>query len=169
MTMIAVYKKFFLMLGVTVLLCLSASVVWSETMDDLVKRDGLYYKKFNNVPFTGTIDGKIQGSFKNGKRNGSWIIYWDNGQLRSKGDYKNGMYDGSWIKYGDNGQLRSKGHYKNGMYDGSWIKYGDDGQLWSKGNFRNGKHEGSWVFYKYDGSLDKVNSGTYKDGKRISD
>ncbi len=35
--MIAVYKKFFLMLGVTVLLCLSASVVWSETMDDLVK------------------------------------------------------------------------------------------------------------------------------------
>ena len=27
--MIAVYKKFFLMLGVTVLLCLSASVVWS--------------------------------------------------------------------------------------------------------------------------------------------
>ena len=29
--MIAVYKKFFLMLGVTVLLCLSASVVWSET------------------------------------------------------------------------------------------------------------------------------------------
>jgi len=33
--MITVYKKFFLMLGVTVLLCLSASVVWSETMDDL--------------------------------------------------------------------------------------------------------------------------------------
>ena len=29
--MIAVYKKFFLMLGVTVLLCISASVVWSET------------------------------------------------------------------------------------------------------------------------------------------
>jgi len=29
--MIAVYKKFFLILGVTVLFCLSASVVWSET------------------------------------------------------------------------------------------------------------------------------------------
>ena len=29
--MIAAYKKFFLMMGVTVLLCLSASVVWSKT------------------------------------------------------------------------------------------------------------------------------------------
>ena len=29
--MIAVYKNFFLFLGVTVLFCLSASVVWSET------------------------------------------------------------------------------------------------------------------------------------------
>ena len=35
--MIAVYKKLLLMLGVTVLLCLSASVVWSETMSGLVK------------------------------------------------------------------------------------------------------------------------------------
>ncbi len=29
--MTAVYKKFFLMLGITVLLCISASIVWSET------------------------------------------------------------------------------------------------------------------------------------------
>ena len=50
--MIAVYKKFILMLGVTVLLCLSASIVWSETMDDLVKRNGVYYKKFSNKPST---------------------------------------------------------------------------------------------------------------------
>ena len=50
--MIAVYKKFFLMLGVTVLLCLSASVVWSETIqkDKLVWRDGITYKKFSIEP-----------------------------------------------------------------------------------------------------------------------
>ena len=97
--MIEVYKKFFLFLGLTILLCLYASIVWSETMDDLVKRDGLSYKKFTEVPFTGDITGKRKGSYKNGKEDGSWISYWDNGQLRSKGDYKNGMYDGSWIKY----------------------------------------------------------------------
>ena len=54
---ITVYKKFFLMLGVTILLCLSASVVWSENIDDLVKRNGVYYKKFSDVPFNGKVDG----------------------------------------------------------------------------------------------------------------
>ena len=39
----------------------------------------------------------------------------------------------------------------------------------AKGNYKNDKKEGSWVIYKYDGSVDKVNSGTYKDGKKISD
>ena len=30
------------------------------TLDDLVERDGLYYKKFTNVPFTGDVTGKSQ-------------------------------------------------------------------------------------------------------------
>ena len=62
---------------------------WSETRDDLVIRDRLYYKKFSDVPFTGKLTGQFQGSFKNGKREGSWLRYWENGQLWRKGDYKN--------------------------------------------------------------------------------
>jgi len=152
----------------TILFCLTSSVGWSETIDDLVKRDGLYYKKFSDVPFTGKITGKTTGSFKNGKLDGSWISYHDNGQLMSKGDYKNGKSEGSWISYHDNGLLMSKGDYKNGNQEGSWVGYMDDGQLRYKGDFKNGKREGSWVIYEYDGSVDKVNSGTYKDGKKIN-
>ena len=40
----------------------------SETLGDLVERKGLYYKKFSNVPFTGTFTGFLRGSFKDGKR-----------------------------------------------------------------------------------------------------
>ena len=53
MTMIAVYKKFFLMLGVTVLLCLSASVVWSE--QKLIPLKMNIYSKFSDKP-----NGKVQ-------------------------------------------------------------------------------------------------------------
>ena len=35
---------------------LLASPSWSETKDDLVERDGLYYKNFSNVPFDGKIN-----------------------------------------------------------------------------------------------------------------
>ena len=61
-----------------------------ETMDDLVEREGLFYKKFTVVPFTGNTTGIRQGTFRNGKEEGPWIIYWNNGQLQTKGTYKDG-------------------------------------------------------------------------------
>ena len=47
-----------------VLISLVSFPSWSETltMDDLVWRDDLYYKKFTNVPFTGEVSGLENGS-----------------------------------------------------------------------------------------------------------
>ena len=115
-------------------------------IDELIEREGLYYKKFTDVPFTGKVDGEEQqGSFKDGKRDGSWINYYSNGQLCYKGEYKNGKRYGSWFYYYNNGQLNSKGNF--------WL---DD-------------KEGSWVFFYKDGFIDEELSGTYKNDIRISD
>ena len=46
---------------------LLSSPSWSETMDDLVERDGLFYKKFTDIPFSGEITGLRNGRIKNGK------------------------------------------------------------------------------------------------------
>ena len=73
-----------------VLMCLMSFPSWGETSDDLVLRDGLYYEKFTAVPFTGEVEGKWKGSIKNGKREGTWVTYHDNGQLWNKGNYTNG-------------------------------------------------------------------------------
>ena len=40
-----------------VLMSLLSLPSWGLTMDDLVEREGIYYKKFTDVPFTGEIDG----------------------------------------------------------------------------------------------------------------
>ena len=50
-------------------------------MDDLVERDGLFYKKFTDIPFSGEITGLRNGRIKNGKESGLWKIYYPNGQL----------------------------------------------------------------------------------------
>ena len=145
--MITVYKKFFLMLGVTVLLCISASVVWGEDYSNLVERplySNVYYKKFSDVPFTGKVTGLQKGYLKNGVRHGLWIAYWDNGQLRYKGNYKNGKSHGEHVAYYQNGQLRLKGKYVNG------------------------KREGYFQDYDIKGSLDLRTSGTYKNDEKIS-
>ena len=120
---------------------LLSSPSWSETMDDLVERNGLYYKQFTDVPFTGNITGDEQVSFKNGKREGAWVRYFDNGQLSDKGNFKNGYKVGAWVGYHDNGQLLFKGNYKDGYKEGVWINYWEDGTVRKKhtGTFKNGK------------------------------
>ena len=129
----------------TCLLFLSPNVVLSETIKDLVKRDGLYYKKFSNVPFSGVTTGNEQGTFKNGKQ------------------------EGAWVGYHTNGQLSNTGNWKNGKRHGAWVSYWENGQLWYKGNYKNGSREGVWVNYNKDGRVYKENTGTYKKGKKISD
>ena len=129
-----------------ILLFLSAPS-FAESMDDLVERDGLYYKKFTDVPFTGKIESKLmKGSMKNGKPVGDWIGYHENGQLHFKGL-----------------------HNENGEREGLWVEYRENGRLRMKGELKNGKREGYWEAYLPTGGIDPVNAGTFKNDKKISD
>ena len=153
----------------TVLFCLTSSVGWSETWDELIKRDGIYYKKFSDEPFNGNVTDDIKGSFKNGKKDGSWFYYSSNGQLSSKGNFKNGKKVGLWIGYWDNGLINYKTEYKNDVLEGSHLEYQNNGQLYSKGKRKNGEKHGYWFFYEKDGSLNQSRTGTYKNNNKISD
>jgi antitoxin component YwqK of YwqJK toxin-antitoxin module len=180
----------------TCLIFLSPNVVLSETLSDLVKTDGLYYKKFSQVPFTGKItEGLTQGSFRNGKWDGPYVDYHSNGRVFAKGTYKNGIKEGEWVwydVYGErfpdisgtykngkqegsrigyfkNGLLRQKGNYKNGNREGPWAYYYENGQLMRKGTFKNGFRNGAWVYYNEDGTLNKFATGTFKNEKKVSD
>ena len=77
--------------SIVLIVLLFSTLALGETMKDLVVMDGLYYKKFTDVPFTGKVTGKDQGSFKDGEKDGPWVSYYYNGQLESKGTYKDGV------------------------------------------------------------------------------
>ena len=137
--------KLFKTLLTILFISLLSSPSWSETWDDLVQREGIYYPKFSEVPFSGEITGEFQGSFKNGKREGAWVFYHQNGQLMSKGNFKNGKLEGAQVLY-----------HKNG-------------QLFRKGNYKSGEREGAWVSYNNDGTVITSLTGIFKDGVKISD
>jgi antitoxin component YwqK of YwqJK toxin-antitoxin module len=86
-------------------------------MDDLVIREGLYYEKFTDVPFSGKIEGLQRGSFKDGKKDGPWVRYRDDGQLRDKGTFKDGKLHGPWVIYNEDGTVNEEytGTYKDGV------------------------------------------------------
>jgi len=155
--------------SVFLVVLLFPSIAFGETVkyEDLVKTDGLYYKKSSDVPFTGKTTGKIQGSFRKGKKHGPWVSYHNNGGIMSKGDYKNDKKVGPWVEYHENGQLEEKGTYKDGRPDGPWVSYWDNGQLSYKGIWKEGERVGLWVDYFKDGTVDVKYSGTYKNGKKV--
>jgi len=101
--------------SVVLLVLLFPALAFAETMDDLVERDGLHYKKFTDVPFTGKVAGKTHGSIKDGKQDGPWVRYHDNGQLFWKATFKNGKKDGPWVSYNRDGTVWDKGTFKDGV------------------------------------------------------
>ena len=88
-------------------LCETTGVGCPESVDatELVERDGIYYKKFTVVPFTGKTTGKEQRTYKDGELHGPWVCYVKNGQLWIKGTYKDGKMDGSWVSYRKDGTV----------------------------------------------------------------
>ena len=46
-----------------------------------------------------------RGAIKDGKEEGPWVGYWENGRLMYKGAYKNGKKHGCWVTYNEDGTL----------------------------------------------------------------
>ena len=162
----------------TFLFCFSSFVVWSETIEDLVQRNKIYYKKFSDTPFTGKISGKKKGSskayttqgfLKNGKKEGTWYKFFQGKKLMSQGDFRNGKKEGSWIEYHFDGQLFFKGNFNKDKQEGFWERYWWNGQLKRKGHYHNGKKEGNWISYNSEGQVNTEVTGIYKNDKKISD
>ena len=107
--------KLLKLLTLSLLISLLSLPSWSETYEDLIERTGLYYKKFTNVPFTGEVVGKSSGKIKNGKREGLWKIFHENGQFSSK------AFDRSHI-IGEIGEVLS-GKVKSRLFPSDFTLY----------------------------------------------
>ena len=152
------------MIFLTFLVFFITHSVHSETMGDLIWKKGIYYKKNTNIPFSGNISGNFKGQIQNGKKEGTWVRYYINGQLFSVSNYKKGKKNGAWITYNNEGHLIEKGQYENDLEEGSWIRLFDNGIINYKGKFKNGKKTGSWIAYYYNGKLKY--QGNYKNGTK---
>ena len=72
---------------------------------------------------------QMVGEFKEKRRDGKWIYYYENGNIWSEGFFKNGKSDGPRILYYENGKIYIEGHYKDDRQVGIWKYYNDKGIL----------------------------------------
>ena len=115
-------------------------------MDEVVKRDDIFYRKFSNIPFSGHIESyhpngqlKIIGDLSGGKKVGNWIEYYLSGIKKSEGQFAKGKKDGPWVYYFLNANIKEKQFYIEGNKDGLWEKFDVNGTVVQTDSYQNGK------------------------------
>jgi hypothetical protein len=126
----------------------------------------LYYKKSSSVPFTGKIIGKEIGLIKKGKKEGSWVGYYDNGKLRysvnfKNGDWEVGSYNGQGTFTYSNGD-KYLGEFKNGKKHGQGNYAFSNGDKYF-GEWRKDKRHGKGIFTWANGDFEEQD---YIQGKK---
>src|SRR5687768_12775428 len=66
-----------------------------------------------------------------------YILYYQNGKVKSKGSFVKNKAEGKWEYYYENGNLKSKGELKGGENNGLWTYYYENGNLNMEGEVFN--------------------------------
>ncbi|HAM98693.1 MAG TPA: hypothetical protein DCQ26_08770 [Marinilabiliales bacterium] len=72
---------------------------------------------------------KVEGTYKEGEKEGQWIFYFENGEQWSVGFFEKGLRTGKAKVYHENGKVFYTGEYVRGQKHGTWKFYNDEGEL----------------------------------------
>ena len=97
-----------------------------------------------------------QGTYKDGKVWGRWTWWYDNGHKKEEGSWNQNGKFGEWIDWEENGLMNRRETYKDGKLNGFWTKYYDNGKRMSEGTYENGEKVGKWTWYNEDGTIGRV-------------
>ncbi|GAB4141556.1 MAG: hypothetical protein Fur0041_16770 [Bacteroidia bacterium] len=107
---------------------------------------------------------RARGNFnKEGKRDGVWTWYYDDGTLKEKITYVNGQRQGEDFMYYKSGVLKSKSNYDKDKLSGPYEQYAVHGGIEEKGAFLDDKPDGVVKLFYPNGTL--KTEITYKNGK----
>ena len=111
---------------------------------------------------------KREASFRDGKREGTWREFDENGNVISSQIYQHGRLvqsgvmdtdgtrRGEWVELYPDSTLRAKGLFINGKRSGEWKFYFPGEQLEQIGNYKDGKLDGTWTWYFQSGKVQRV-------------
>ena len=143
--------------------------------NDLIEMDnGLWTVKFSDELITGLVydyfgenNKKVYiGNLRNGKKEGNWTWWYDNGQMKFNNTFKEGKENGLFTSWYENGQKSYEGTFKDGEQQGLHTSWYENGEKIHEGILKDGKPDGLTTEWYENGQ--KLKEETYKDGELIS-
>jgi antitoxin component YwqK of YwqJK toxin-antitoxin module len=102
-----------------------------------------------------------------GKKEGPWSYFYDDGKVRSKGNYSNNLETGNWKYFFEDGKTEQLGVFKNGKFDGTWQWFYKTGNIKREEDYFEGHEEGNSI--EYDSTGNVIAKGSYFDGLKEGD
>ena len=120
-------------------------------------------------------NGKVrrEASFRDGKREGVWRDFDEDGNVIKSQTYKKGVLVGEGIvdtdgkrrgeykEFYPDSTLRAEGLFIGGERSGAWKFYYHNGQLQEIGSYKEGQPDGAWTWY-YDNGQKQIEEQFYK-------
>ena len=131
---------------------MSVSLFPKVAEDELKRPNGIWYRKGEKKPFTGTKVGSPHGMFVNQRE---WV----------ETPILDGKIQGTEIWYYQDGSMKRESCYGNGIRQGLEIRYNKDGSRWLETPFVDGKRHGMEIGYHKDGSTKSAET-PHVQGKR---
>ncbi len=113
---------------------------------------GQWINEGGYIEFHETGEKKLEGSWANNRREGTFKTFYMSGQIETEEIYYEGKAEGIWIEYHENGQKRAEGEKANGKETGPWLYWHDNGNKWKEGVWKNGEPDGTWLEFDPDGT-----------------
>lgn len=82
-----------------------------------------------------------------GRRQGKWVDYYANGQLRYEGQFKNNQCQGEFKYYDEQGHLKATNTYDKSGEKALNKTYAPNGTMIATGYYLNQKKDGEWRYY----------------------
>ena len=129
-----------------------------------LKKEGnkLMKIKLENYFSSGQLESSVK--FKENKKNGEYISYWENGKMSSSGYFNNGKMDSLWNFWDSNGDIEGISNWKDGLKHGKWTAFYESGQIQKESIFHEGELEGVQFEYHKNGS--KAMQAEWANGKK---
>ena len=106
------------------------------------------------------------GHLLNGKKDGIWRTYYENGMLSRVEEYNIDQLNGMVLIFETNGMIQKEQYMKNGVLDGELHDYSRGGMMKTDERYKNGLLNGWRRVFAQDGTMQE--EGGWKNGKRDS-
>lgn len=137
----------------------------------LQDRLGVFYAINGETPFTGLVaEGrytngvpKARQEYKDGKRHGQRMKWYENGQVMQISFYEDGELHGLMEEWYENGLKMAQGNYGNGMLQGVVRRWHISGELEAEYPYKDGELHGILIQWSRQGRM--ISKKEYEDGK----